>query len=49
MQTKLATFYCYKVIYKGVVNKGPRVGAKQDTQSGREGVGEGTFELGLEG
>ena len=30
MQTKLATLCCYKVIYKGVVNKGRRVGTKQD-------------------
>lgn len=28
MWTKLATVCCYKVIYRGVVNKGLRVGAK---------------------
>ena len=30
MGTKLATLWCYKVTYKGAVNKEPRVSAKQD-------------------
>lgn len=30
MWTKLATLWCFKVMYKGAVNKGPRAGTKQD-------------------